>query len=84
MSKKIINSSNGIAQKYRNVRVKDFRKYENIEYKMNKLKLDIDFLNNCKQFGFIRNFLSLNCRMLLIKTINICITHLVLFFIITI
>ena len=31
--------------------VKDFGKYEKLEYKKNKLKLDIDFLNNCKQLG---------------------------------
>ena len=75
--------------------VKDFRKYEKLEYKKNKLKSDIDFLNNCKQLGVypkflifklpnvsnsknsiiannlvcIRNSLSLNCRMFLIKTL---------------
>ena len=27
----------------------DFRKYEKLEYKKNKLKFDIDFLNNCQQ-----------------------------------
>ena len=37
-----------IARKYGNVTVKDFRKYEKLEYKKKKLKLDIDFLNNCK------------------------------------
>ena len=31
--------------------VKDFCKYEKLQYKKNKLKLDIDFLNNCKQLG---------------------------------
>ena len=45
------NIYNDIAQKYGNVAVKDFRKYEKLEYKKNKLKLDIDFLNNCKQLG---------------------------------
>ena len=39
---------NDIAQKYGNATVKDFRKYEKLEYKTNKLKLDIDFLNSCK------------------------------------
>ena len=39
-----------------NVTVKDFRKYEKLEYK-NKLKLDIDFLNNCKQLGVYPKFL---------------------------
>ena len=58
-SRKIINIYNDIAPKYVNVTVKDFQKYEKLEYKKNILKLDIDFLNNCK---------SLNCRMFLIKT----------------
>ena len=49
--RKIINVYNDIAHKYGNVTVKDFRKYEKLEYKKNKLKLDIDFLNNCKELG---------------------------------
>ena len=52
-SKKYINIYNNIARKYGNVTVKDFRKYEKLEYKENKLKLDINFLNNCKQLGVI-------------------------------
>ena len=36
---------NDLARKYGNVTVKDFRKYEKLEYKKNKLKLDIDFNN---------------------------------------
>ena len=48
LSRKIINIYNYIARKYGNVTVKDFRKYEKQEYKKNKLKLDIDFLNSCK------------------------------------
>ena len=44
LSRKIINICNDIARKYGNVTVKDFRKYEKLEYKKNKLKLDIDFL----------------------------------------
>ena len=48
LSRKIINIYNDIAQKHGNFTVKDFRKYEKLEYKKNKLKLDIDFLNNCK------------------------------------
>ena len=44
LSRKIINIYNDIARKYGNVTVKDFRKYEKLEYKKNKLKLDIDFL----------------------------------------
>ena len=47
-----VNVYNNIARKYGNVTVKDFRNYEK-----NKLKLDIDFLNNCKQFGMYPKFL---------------------------
>ena len=48
LSRTIINIYNYIARKYGNVTAKDFRKYEKQEYKKNKLKLDIDFLNSCK------------------------------------
>ena len=48
LSRKIINVYNDLGRKYRNVMVKDFQKYEKLEYTNNKLKLDIDFLNNCK------------------------------------
>ena len=51
VSRKIINIYNDIAQKCGNVRVKDFQKYEKLQYKKNKLKPDIDVLNNCKQLG---------------------------------
>ena len=64
LSWKIINIYNDIAPKYGNVTVKHFRKYEKLEHKRNKLKVDIDFLNNCKQ----QNFLSSNCRLFLIKS----------------
>ena len=57
LSRKIVNIYNDIAQKYGIVTVKDFRKYEKLEYKKNKLKLDIDFLNNCKQLGVYPKFL---------------------------
>ena len=57
LSRKIINIYNDIARKYGNFTVKDFRKYEKLEYKKNKLKLDIDFLNNCKQLGVYPKFL---------------------------
>ena len=57
LSRKIINIYNDIAQKYENVTVKDFRKYEKLEYKKNKLKLDIDFLNSCKHLGVYLKFL---------------------------
>ena len=56
-SRKIINICNDIAQRYGNVRVKDFRKYKKLEYKKYKLKLDIDFLKNCKQLGVYPKFL---------------------------
>ena len=57
LSRKIINIYSDIARKYGNVTCKDFRKYEKLEYKKNKLKLDIDFLNNCKQLGVYPKFL---------------------------
>ena len=52
LSRKIINICNDIARKYGNVTVKDF-----LEYKKKKLKLDINFLNNCKQLGVYPKFL---------------------------
>ena len=57
LSRYIINIYNDISWKYGNFTVKDFRKHENLEYKKNKLKLDIDFLNNCKQLGVYPKFL---------------------------
>ena len=45
-----------LRRNHRNVTVKDFHKYEKLEYKKSKLKLDIDFLNNCKQFGVHRKY----------------------------
>ena len=48
---------NNTPQKHGNVTAKDFRKYEKLEYKKNKLNLDNDFLNNCKQFGVYSKFL---------------------------
>ena len=56
LSRKIINIFNDIARKYGNVTVKDFQKYEKLEYKKNKLKLDINFLNKCKQLGVYPKF----------------------------
>ena len=46
-----------MARKYGNVTVKDLRKYEKLKYKENKLKLDINFLSNCKQLGVYPKFL---------------------------
>ena len=54
---KIINIYNDIVRKCGNVTVKDFRKYEKLEHKKKKLKLDIDFLNNYKQLGMYPKFL---------------------------
>ena len=59
LSRKIMNIYNVIVWKYGNVTVKDFRKYEKLEYKKNKLKFDISFLNNCKQLGVYPIFLLL-------------------------
>ena len=58
---------NHIARKYRNVTVKDFRKQKKLNYKKNKLKLT--FSNIANNLVFIRNSLSPNCRMFLIKTL---------------
>ena len=57
LSRKIVNIYNDIAWKYGNVTVKDFQKYKKLDYKKNKVKLDIDFLNNCKQLGVYPKFL---------------------------
>ena len=57
LSRKIINIYNDITRKYENVTVKDFQKYEKLEYKKSKLKLDIVFPNNCKQLGVYPKFL---------------------------
>ena len=59
LSRKIMNIYNDIARKYENVTVKHFQKYENLNYKKNKLKLDIDFFNNCKQLGVYPELLIL-------------------------
>ena len=57
LSWKIINIYNDIARRYGNAIVRDFRKFKKLEHKNNKLKLDIDFLNNCKQLGVYPKFL---------------------------
>ena len=57
LSRKIINIYNDVARKYGNVMVKDFQKYEKLECKKNKLKLDIDFLNYCNQLSVHPKFL---------------------------
>ena len=53
----IIKIYNDLARKHGNVAVKDLRKYEKLMYKQNKLKLDIDFLNNCNQLCVYPKFL---------------------------
>ena len=49
LSRKIIKIYIDISRKHGNVTVKDFRKYGKLKHKQNKLKLDINFLNNRKQ-----------------------------------
>ena len=57
LSRKIINICNDITRKYGKVTVKDFRKYEKLKHKKNKLKLNINFLSNWKQVGVYPKFL---------------------------
>ena len=64
---KIINIYNDIPQKYGNVTVKDFWRYGKLEYKKNKLKIDIDFLNSCKQLGVYPRFLIFKLPNVFIK-----------------
>ena len=58
LSRKIINIYNDLPRKHGNATVKDFCKYEKLEYRKNKLKLDIDFLDNRKQPGVYLKFLN--------------------------
>ena len=57
LARKIISVYNDLARKHGNFTVKDFRKYEKVENKKNKLKLEIDFLKTCKQLGVYEKFL---------------------------
>ena len=57
LSRNIVYIYNDIARKHGNFAVKDFQKYVKLKYQQNKLKLDIDFLNNCKQLCLFPNFL---------------------------
>ena len=57
LPKKFIKIYNDIPRKYGNVMIKYFRKYEKLKYKQNKLKLDIDFLDNCRQLSVYLRFL---------------------------
>ena len=56
LSRKITKIYNDTARKHGNVIVKDFRKYEKLNYKQNKLKLGIDFVNNGKELGVYSKF----------------------------
>ena len=77
LSRKIIIIYNDNARKYGNVTVKDFRKCEKSEYKKNKLKLDIDFLNNCKELVVYQKFLIFKLPNVSNKdTLSICKTPL--------
>ena len=60
LSRKAINIYNDLEKKQGNLTVKDFRKYEKLDCKKNKLKLDIDFLHNYKQLGGYPKFLIFN------------------------
>ena len=64
LSRKNINIYNDLARKQGNVTVNNFRKYEKLKYKKNKLKLDIDFLNNWKQ-------LAVYSQILIFKLLNV-------------
>ena len=55
--RKIIDIYSDIAQKYDELRIQDFRKFEKLHLKKQKLQLDINYLNNCKQLGVCPNFL---------------------------
>ena len=82
LSRTIVNIYNNISRKYGNVTVKDFPKYEKLECEKKKLKLDINFLNNCKQLGAYLKFLTFKlpnvsnkpalsiCKRLLRRAIN--------------
>ena len=54
--RKTKNICNDLAWKRGNVTVKGFGKYEKLEHKKNTLKLDINFLHNCKQLGVYPKF----------------------------
>ena len=68
--RKIINIYHDITQKHGNVTVKDFQKYEKLTYKQNKLKLEIDSLNNCKELGAYPQFLIFKLPNVLNKDVS--------------
>ena len=57
LSREIVNINNDIAWKFGNVTIEDFRNKKKLEYKKNKLNLDIHFLSNWKQLHGYPNFL---------------------------
>ena len=57
LSRQIVKIYNDIARKHGNITVQDFQKYEKLKCKHNKLKLDIDLLNNSKQLCVYPKFL---------------------------
>ena len=59
LSREITNIYSDSARKFGKVTGNIFRKCEKLEYRKNKLKLDIDFFNNCKQLGVYPELLIL-------------------------
>ena len=57
LSGKIPKIYTDISWKHGNVTVKDFQKYEKLKHEQSRLKLDIDFLNNCQQLRVYPKFL---------------------------
>ena len=61
LKKNFGNIINDITRKYNNVlQKKDFRNFENTKIKLERNKLDIEFLTNCRRFGVIPKFLLFN------------------------
>ena len=57
LPRRIMNMYKDLARKHGNVKVKDISKYEKLEYKNNKLKLDINFLSNYNKLDLYPKFL---------------------------
>ena len=57
LPRRIMNMYKYLARKHGNVKVKDISKYEKLEYKNNKLKLDINFLSNYNKLDLYPKFL---------------------------
>ena len=54
------NAINDVTRKYYVLQKKDFRNFQNTNIKLEKSKLDIEFLTNCRKFGVIPKFLLFN------------------------